>query len=406
VAGADWQLRLLPRDRAVRGAGVRALLAEHSVAVVNGQRWQHEVVYWLRHEAHTDLNVTWPAPADVVGVAVDGNEVTPLQPTPDRLWLPLPGRAGARRVRLRWTYRGGETLERPNLDRPKLEGAKDGPTVWTAYVPLGWRAMADGDRPWVGGRERWASLDLARARALLAVSRDLAERLREAPHLEWALRLADVQKRFYQDCRRVEQALEMGPGGLEGVGEQLHRLREENRKLAQIHRFEPVREDAEKEARAGKVSAPALPGDDDGRLSGLGRGRAVGGEPAGRGVPLSWQGRADEGPPGLRLAPAEERRAGVALVLSGQWLGLLALVWMVSLSAALCNGLRWLWPEQMLLLGVFGWQLAGPTAVTLFLVALGVSGRMLLLGQLVRRLVHRPAPTTRPAVPGSTTSAR
>src|SRR5205823_2197904 len=62
VTGPDWQLRLLPRDRTARGAAVGVLLAEHSATVVNGQRWLHEVVYWLRHEAHTDLNVSWPAP--------------------------------------------------------------------------------------------------------------------------------------------------------------------------------------------------------------------------------------------------------------------------------------------------------------------------------------------------------
>jgi hypothetical protein len=38
-------------------------LAEQSAAVVGQQRWLHETVWWLRHEAHTDLAVRLPAPA-------------------------------------------------------------------------------------------------------------------------------------------------------------------------------------------------------------------------------------------------------------------------------------------------------------------------------------------------------
>src|SRR5437867_1278066 len=82
---------------------------------------------------------------------------------------------------------------------------------------------------------------------------------------------------------------------------------------------------------AGKASAPALPGDDDaGRLGGLGRGRAVAGQAAGRGTPLSWQGNAGEPAPVLQLVPAEARRSRVALAVSAQWLGLLGLAWAVS----------------------------------------------------------------------------
>jgi hypothetical protein len=73
-------------------------------------------------------------------------------------------------------------------------------------------------------------------------------------------------------------------------------------------------------------------------------------------------------------------------------LGLLALAWAVSLSALLRGAARWLWPEQMVLLGALGWQLAGPTAVTLFLIVLGAGGRALLLVQGARALLRRVAP--------------
>jgi hypothetical protein len=78
-----------------------------------------------------------------------------------------------------------------------------------------------------------------------------------------------------------------------------------------------------------------------------------------------------------------------ALAFTGQWLIALVIVWTVALSSVLRTVARWLWPEQALLLGLLGWQLAGPTIIVLFLVALGVCGRLFLLVQGARALRQR-----------------
>jgi hypothetical protein len=51
---------------------------------------------------------------------------------------------------------------------------------------------------------------------------------------------------------------------------------------------------------------------------------------------------------------------------------------------------RRLWPELVALLGLVGWQLAGPTAVALVLVLVGALGRLLLVAQALRRLGRPP----------------
>ena len=141
VAGADWGLRLLPRRRPEGAAPVRVALTERASAVVDGKHWAHEAVVWLYHEANTDLNVSLPQGARVLGVTVDGLAVTPLQASEESLWVPLPGAAGARRVRLRWAFDpDSEPLDRPRLQRPRLRGAADGPVVWTVHVPTGYAA--------------------------------------------------------------------------------------------------------------------------------------------------------------------------------------------------------------------------------------------------------------------------
>jgi hypothetical protein len=385
VTGPEWQVHLRPHGRPAGAAAIQVFLAEHGAAVVDHRRWLHEVVWWLGHEAHTDLNVEFPAGARVVGVSVDGTEMAPLQPEAARLWLPLPGRAGVRRVRLRWLYEDGESLERPNLEQPRLEGAAPGPAVWTAYVPAGWEASGSGAV--VGGASglgrgaaRLAALDLSRAAALVRVSKVLAEQGREG-----AAALADAQRRFALYARHAEQALAAGAGrqGVtgpngQGLAEWHDALLEEDRALAERFGFQEAREAAERDARAGTAAngtdCPLLPE---------------------RGTPLSWQAGPGGAAPRLRLAAVDARQTDAARVVSARWLGLLAAVWFLAMVPFLAALARRFWPEQMTLLGALGWHLAGPTFLVLFLVFLGVCGRLLLLLQGLR-LLHRrrPAPST------------
>ncbi len=380
VTGPEWQVRLQARGRTA--APVQVFLAEHAAAVVDQRRWLHEVVWWLGHEAHTDLNVDLAAAARVVSVSVDGMEMAPLQPAAARLWLPLPGRAGVRRVRLRWLYEGDESLERPNLEQPRLEGAAASTTLWTVYIPSGWKPSwrSGGPSALGSGPARLAALDLSRAAALVRVSRVLAEQERDG-----ASALADAQRRFFLYLRHAEQALAAGAGreritgpAGQSLADWREGLLEEDRALAERLDFAEVREQAERDARTSAAINGA-----DGPL------------PAERGTPLSWQAGPGGTAPQPRLTSTEAHRSEAARLATGWWLGLLGVVWFVAMVPILAAGARRFWPEQMLLLGALGWYLAGPTVVVLLLVFPGACGRLLLLAGAIRRSFRRRhAPST------------
>ena len=77
ITSPDWRLNLSPVDAAAPAAPIEVFLTEHRASVAGGGRWLHEAVYWLRHEANTDLNLTFPADAEVLSLAVDGAETGP-----------------------------------------------------------------------------------------------------------------------------------------------------------------------------------------------------------------------------------------------------------------------------------------------------------------------------------------
>jgi hypothetical protein len=388
VKADDWKLRLLARERPAGAAPVRVFLAEQTAAVADGHHWLHRAEWWLRHGAHTDLSVALPAAARVVAVALDGAEVAPLQPGPRRLWLPLPGRPGVRRLAVWWVYDPPGPLERPNLDRPRLVEADDGPALWTLYLPPGYRLTAEAGARDVGrGEARSAALDLYRAEAQLRVSEALAERPRDPRPL------AAAQQRFYLYCKHAERALRSGaaagaagPGG-RTLGSWLQELQSQNRESAARHGFESERAEAEKQAQKGEATAEGSP-----------RPAAVGPSLPEEGTALSWEAGPGGAAPRPELASEQGRRVRAALASSGQWLGLLAAVWFLAWSPLLLGWARAFWPELLALAGVAGWSLAGPTFVVLFLVLLGVVGRLLLAGQWLRRRLHRAAP--RPSTAG------
>jgi hypothetical protein len=380
VAAADWRLRLLPRGRNdEQAASADVLLAEHSQAVADGRRWVHQMVYWLRHEAHTDLNLTWPAPVRVVSVAVDDAEAAPLQPEPARLWLPLPGRAGVHRVRLRWFYVGGaETLEHPSGALPHLEGARGGPSLWTVFVPPGWRTRQAAG---LHGAARAAVQELARARVELELSRGLLEGTREAGD---GARLAEAQWHFYHACCRAQQALAVGGGAAGAAGPDgaspaawLAALVRQNRELfTRQPEQEPVRAAAERQARSG--GGPAK--EEDAARRGVDLDETA----PSRGTPVTWQFGAVGPRRVVELEPADSAGTRLAFLVSAQWLGVLLLVWWLSLLPVADRLARRLWPEALALVGVVGWLLAGPTALVLFLLAAGLLGRVLLVGAWLR----------------------
>jgi hypothetical protein len=410
VAGPDWGLRLLPRRRPEGEEPVRVALTECAAAVADGRHWLHEAVLWLYHEANTDLNVALPPGAHVLGVTVDGLAVTPLQASEDSLWVPLPGAAGARRVRLRWAYDpSAEPLDRPRLQRPRLRGAADGPVVWTVHVPAEFAPAPDGEE----GHTRAtpcgpAAADLARAEAQYRLSAALAEGTGTAQ--EAALTVA--QRRFFQFLRHAEAARLLtgnpaGPVNLRGQSfdEWLQELREKDDQLARAHKFEKLREEAERDA-APLALEPAPPGELP-QLAGVEMVQAPGprGDPLPeRGTPLRWQTGPETDSPRLLLAPLSEQQTKRSFGLTVLLAVLLVAVWWLAHFPGVLAWVRAFWPEQLALLGCLGWQTYGPALPLLLLVAVGVSARLLFLGRRLLTVLHRPVPDpsrgsgTKPAV--------
>jgi hypothetical protein len=332
-------------------------------------------------------------------VTVDGLTVTPLQASAESLWVPLPGAAGARCVRLRWAFDPeAESLDRPRLQRPRLRDAVDGPVVWTVHVPADYAAsFGPGE-----GRGRVvpsgpAAVDLARAEAQYRLSASLAE----GPGATQAAALALAQRRFYQFCRYAEAGRLLtasGAGALnlqgQGFDAWLQELREKNGSLARGHNFEEVREKAEREAAEAAPLAlePSAAGELP-ELAGVGMVQAPGprGDPLPeRGAPLRWQTGPEADAPRLLVAPLSDRQtmraAGASLLLAV----LLVLVWALAHFPGAVAWVRAFWPEQVALLGCLGWQTYGPALPLLFLIVLGVTARLLFLGRRLLALLQRP----------------
>jgi hypothetical protein len=228
----------------------------------------------------------------------------------------------------------------------------------------------------------------------------VAERLQAGDNgLRTSLSLA--QQRFYEACRFAAQGLatldpdgDTGPNGL-ALEAWLSGLREQNRQLAQQYGFESLRAEAERQAQVGQKPETRNPKSEiaPGRISDFGF------LPR-RGSPMFWQGAAGVSPPRLvlttRQAGAVRRATGVSIA----WLLLLATAGLAAQFPGVRAWLRLFWPEQVVLLGCIVWQVFGPNLLLFFLIALGISGRVVSLGQWLVRWVRRSEP-----VPPSTPTA-
>lgn len=387
ISDTEWQMRLLPQARALQPTAIRTYQLEQWASVVDGRRWLHEARCWLRHEANAELTLDFPAPARVLAAAVDGVEVTPLHPGITRVWLPLPGRPGVRCLRLRWFYEPAEPLDRPNLVPPRLPGAIQEAALWTVMVPPGWNASLENASCW-HGPAREAALALWRGNGQLRICQDLAKEQRDSAVL--AARAA-AQQQFDGFIRQAQKALDRGAEDGSALGPQGQSL---------TRWFE------EMQATNRTLNAESLPAAD---AAGSDEPSALAAgwpdfEDSG-GMPLSWQALpdfqrrdADPGEPSpLQLTARKSQRMQQALLLSGQWLSVLVVVWFLSLLPILPARLRLFWPEQLALLGVFGWYLAGMTAIVLGLLLAAASGRIFLLIRGLRNLLGKRRTETEPA---------
>jgi hypothetical protein len=366
VVAAPWQMRVAPTVPGAGNARVEVLLEENSAAVLDGNRWLFETIFWLRQAAPTDLTVKWERGVKVLDVAVDGGAISTVRPDPARLWLPLAGRVGIRAVRLRWQGDPeSHPLDRPQLTRPTLESVPQGPVVWTLNVPPGWQARAlNGGAPLTGPLLS-AAQELARASVQFESSRDLAERTREGTI---ATSLSDLQSNFYFACRRVRQGLAESAANTNqaGLAAQLRDLLDKNQALASRFQFDEIRKKAERDVEAG-LDLPESPFGP--RFSIQGQVLPV------SGTTLMWRLGPTDATPEVDLNPVQDRNYRSALADSLQWLSLILLAGLISFSPPLRGLMRRLWPELLTLAGILGWYVAGPTAVTLFLLLFGLAGR-------------------------------
>jgi hypothetical protein len=377
---APWHLRLRPRQRPSAGPA-RVLLAEQSVALADGRRWLHESTFWLRQDG-SDLTLNWKRKATVLSLTIDEQTLTPVQAEPNRLWLPPPTRSDVRCVRLRWQYDTDAESDGPILEGPQLEGVSPGPTVWTVLVPPGRSAaLVEG---LAAGPSPTAAVELERAEAqyqfCVALVEGRTERKeggpagKEGQEDDPALKAA--QQRFFAACRRAERALALAgdeaDGGTEvrSAAARLTRLKEDNKALAARGRFEPLRSDAEKEARQ--------PSDDDSAMWQ-------------RGTPYLGRATPDGPQPRLTLAAPGGRPRPALLVVSAGWLGVAFGLWLLSLLPFVWPRCRRLWPELLAVLGALGLWAAGPTSLAALLVLLWLAVRLWQAFRAVRWLVT-PAP--------------
>jgi hypothetical protein len=396
VEADAWRLRVLPGYPVAGTAPVQVFLTELAAAVVDGRRWVHQATYWLYHEAGTDLSIELPAAATVLAVAIDGTEVTPLQPARERLWLPLPGRAGARAVRFRWVYQDGlEPVARPNLERPRLDAVAEDLTGWTVHVPAGYHLVSSGSpaRP-AGAAER----ELLRAYAQLLLSRALVERMGGSTGGPAAAQLPAVQERFYRACRLAESWLALpgepragaGPQG-QSLADWLQELKAANSSLARQYSFERVRAHAEQQGMA-SAAQPAV-GDEP--LPGPGPGQWATGpsDPlTERGTPTYWWAAAAAAPPSLSLRAEWVQQLRRSLAATGLMLLLAASAWGLAQRPRAVAWFRALWPEQLALLGWVGWAGFGLSWPAALFVLLGLGSRLFLLGRWGLAYLLRPAP--------------
>jgi hypothetical protein len=375
---ADGTLKLVPQDRGLESSPIQVFLREHSASVADNQHWLHEAVYWLRHEAHTDLNLTLPPAARVVGVSLDGVETSPLSLEPPRLWLPLPGRPGVRCLRLRWVYEPPEPLDHPHLETPKLEGAEEGLCLWTIEAPPGY--VVDGSSDLKPGLGRAAWLDLKRADAHLQIIRRLVE---QSPGNAASSEFQAAQRRFAVLCRQAERTLdasgdapnETGPGGI-GLRDWLQQLRAKDHSLTPRGGAEEIH--AEEETHTG----------------GAGGETAMGPVLSRRGVPLYGMAGADADGPGLQLTSETVHHERISWFSSAAWLAGVVSIWGLSFFPSLLLWGRRFVPEQIALAGSVAWLVGWPMTVVLFVLLAAALGRVLVVGSWLSPYLRRPAALT------------
>lgn len=297
VAQPGWRLRLRPHLTVAGPSSVRLFLCDQTARLVNGVRWIHDASCLVYHETDTDLQVQLPRGAHAIEVSVDERSIPAVELESDVVHVNLAGHQGVRRVRLQWQFdTRDESLERPNLERPRFRDVTDGPSLWTVYLP-GNYSVYDEPGSSQAAKSTSADADLSRAAAELELSGVLAQGLSLNAEL-FSRRLLASQERFAWYCRQASRHLHAS--GDPGIPVQ--RLRERDRRLAEAEGFQRLRLEAE--ANLDRVATAAAPA---GAVDGYAW-------PGVQGMPQRWTGPSEAAAPALQLVPrsVEQRQRALA----------------------------------------------------------------------------------------------
>ena len=368
ITAQDWNLQIKPR-LAPFAVGIQILHAEQEAMVGEDGHWVHQAAFLIFVKSRTEVHLTLPHGARLSAMALDEQPVSPRQRAEaDVFWLPLEGAPGPHWLRLTWQFPKDESLTRPNLAGPSIQGIPQTALQGTVFIPAGFD---------VDGATPSADLMILRAKAQLELSKLLGEieTAKTKTPLAVDQKLFEAQKHLAWYCRQAE--IQTTRSGL--PAQTLHDLRRQNVLLMAKLDKEKIRLQAEKEAvlpdGAGGHSILALPLE---------------------GRPVSWRSEGPN-PPRVILIPRSEQATHRALVASEVLLLILVGLGILTCLPRALAWLHYLWPEQLLLLAWVGWSFFEASAIGLALVVVGVSARLILAATWLQRLVHR----TTPAAPGS-----
>jgi hypothetical protein len=388
VHADGWRLTLTPRAIS-RSSPVTVLLAEQSVAALDGEHWQHEAAYTLLGDGGTELGLALPTGAHFLTASVDGRAVVPRPAGPDGLLMPLPGQPGAHTLRIRWQMPAGhESLDRPRLEAPRLAREGDHPVLWNVLIPPGYHLM--------GAPARTASparRELERASAQLQLLKLLAARRQAGDELEAAQQELAARARFLGHCRRAEADLladgrandERGPLG-QTLPAWLEELRRQARHIAGPREPKQASAPAELSTKQGQASLALLSLEE-------------------RGTPVGWRTGPGERPPAPRLLPLGAVETRDAVLATELLVAFLLGLWILSHLPRVAAGLRRLWPEQLLLLALLGWQAFGPSLVGAVLVLLALAARFLATGRWLHARMGQQTAAAALSASGNATAA-
>ncbi|GIW78717.1 MAG: hypothetical protein KatS3mg105_0524 [Gemmatales bacterium] len=364
IENDDWRLQLIPQTMPV-AKPFETLSAEHVASVLDDGSCLFESNYLLYHDSGADLRLNLPKGSLLIDLRVDGVKVPAMYSGANELWLPFPRLGGARSLRVRWYREGAKGRQaEPDLKPPKLSGATSALESWTVYAPPGFLVVPRSGRP-----HSFAAQTYRRAEAQLSLS----IRLAQAASMEEDRRqaqLTSTQERFFRYCRQLEHEAVKQPMWMN----RLRELKDRNHQAARELSFEPILRNAELRALTFRIDNHLL----DPSIAGMFYGK-----------PTYWLAPQIGEFPHLQMRSVHEgeiyRRAHCSLGVAGLLLVAVVLPWFG-------RALRWFyffWPEEMVLLGIAGWQVLGPGWSWVFLVLVGILGRLFVVVVWLLHLFRR-----------------